>query len=83
MDKQPLISVIMAVYNTGAYVGEAIDSILNQSYENFECIIVNDGSTDDSLQVIQSYKDIRIKVISRANKGVVFSRNEAIAMANG
>lgn len=79
----PTVSVIMAVYNTGAFVGDAIASILNQTYTDFECIIVNDGSTDNGLSVIQSYKDKRIKVINQPNKGVVYSRNLAIKKATG
>ena len=77
------VSVIMAVYNTQQHVGEAIESILNQTYTDFELIVVNDGSQDNSLSVIQSYTDSRIRLISRENKGVAISRNEAIKVAQG
>ena len=79
------ISVVMSVYNAKKYLAEAIESILNQTYSNFEFIIINDGSTDSSLKVIQQYaqKDQRIICISRENKGLVFSLNEGITRAKG
>jgi len=80
-----LISVVMPVYNGGKYLPESIESILNQSYKEFEFIIVNDGSSDRSLEIIQHYanQDNRIKIISRENKGNVFSLNEGILNATG
>lgn len=80
-----LISVIMPVYNTEKYLKESIESIINQSYKNFEFIIINDGSTDKSLDIINEYarKDNRIVVISRKNKGLTYSLNEGISLANG
>lgn len=79
----PRVSVIMPVYNAERYVAEAIDSILGQTYKDFEFIIINDGSTDGSLQLIKSYKDPRIHIISRKNKGLVASLNEGIKLARG
>lgn len=80
-----LISVVMSVYNSEKYLVEAIESILNQTYTNFEFIIVNDGSTDSSLDIIQEYmeKDERIVLISRENKGLPYSLNEGIEKAKG
>lgn len=70
------ISVLMAVYNCDKYLREAMDSILNQTWSDFEFIIVNDGSTDNSLQVLKDYSDPRIKVITyEENKGVAYARN--------
>lgn len=85
MLKQPRISVIMPVYNSGTYLFSAIESIINQSYKNFELIIINDGSTDESLATINYYKDIdkRIVVISRENLGLVSSLNEGFSIAKG
>lgn len=85
MTEQPLVSVVMSVYNAQDYLNEAIESILNQSYENVEFIIVNDGSTDSSLNIIQSYmiNDSRISLIDRKNKGLPFSLNEGINIAKG
>jgi len=81
----PLVSVVMSVYNSEKYLKEAIESILNQTYTNFEFIIVNDGSTDNSLDIIQEYmkKDERIVLISRENKGLPYSLNEGIEKAKG
>lgn len=62
MSNNPKISVIMSVYNGEKYLREAIECILNQTFTDFEFIIVNDGSTDNSLGIIQSYNDKRIKI---------------------
>lgn len=80
---KPTISVIMSVYNGERFLRESIDSILRQTYKNFEFIIINDGSKDSSLKLIKSYKDPRIVLISRANKGLVASLNEGIVKAKG
>lgn len=79
------ISVIMSVYNSSRYLAAAIESIIKQTFSDFEFIIINDGSTDDSLEIIQHYSlsDNRIKVISRENKGLVVSLNEGIENAMG
>lgn len=76
-----MISVVMSVYNHEKYVSEAIDSILNQSFKDFEFIIINDGSTDKSLEMIKSFKDKRIILIDRENKGLVSSLNEGLDIA--
>ncbi len=80
-----LISVILPVYNGAPYLDEAIKSILSQTYSNFEFIIINDGSTDNSLGIINRYKSIdhRIKVISRENRGLIASLNEGIEKSEG
>jgi len=82
---EALVSVVMSVYNAENYLEEAILSILNQTYKNFEFIIINDGSTDISLEIIEKYakKDNRIKVISRENKGLIYSLNEGIKLSKG
>ena len=81
--QKPAISVVMAVYNGGVYLSEAIDSVLNQTWQDFEFIIINDGSTDESEKIINSYKetDSRVFAIHRENKGLVESLNEGIALA--
>lgn len=80
-----LVSVIIPVYNGGVYLKDCIESILNQTYINIEVIIIDDGSTDNSLDTIQYYQqmDSRLVVISRENKGLIFSLNEAISVAKG
>jgi glycosyltransferase involved in cell wall biosynthesis len=80
-----LISVILPVYNGALYLDEAIKSILSQTYSNFEFIIINDGSTDNSLEIINRYTPIddRMKVISRENRGLITSLNEGIEKSEG
>lgn len=78
-----LLSVVMAVYNGEKYIKEAIDSILQQSYADFEFIILNDGSTDNTLAIIQNYTDHRIKIINQKNLGLSRSLNKGIALAKG
>ena len=80
----PLVSVVMPVYNGENYLKEAIDSILSQSYQNIELVIVNDGSTDSSKAVIQSYADSRIRLVeNERNSGIVFTRNRGLESASG
>ena len=62
--KKPTISIMLCAYNASRYIREAIDSILAQTYNDFECVIVDDGSTDDTLEIIQSYRDSRIRTIA-------------------
>jgi len=85
MDKLPTISVALAVFNGGEFLAEAIESILNQSYSDFEFLMIDDGSTDSSLQVMQDYaqKDQRIRLLSRENRGLVATLNELVGMARG
>jgi len=79
----PTISVIMSVYNGEKYLSEAINSVLSQDFSDFEFIIIDDGSIDKSLEIIKSFNDSRIRVISRENKGLIISLNEAISLAIG
>jgi glycosyltransferase involved in cell wall biosynthesis len=78
-----LISVITTCYNKAPYLNEAINSVLNQSYQNFELIIINDGSTDDSEKIILSKKDSRIKYFRFPNQGQAASSNYALSIAKG
>lgn len=83
-DKQVLISVIMPVYNGGHFLKNAIDSILSQSLTDFEFIIINDGSTDDSEEIILSYSDPRIVYVKNAtNLRLIKSLNKGIDIARG
>ena len=78
------ISVVMTVYNSEKYVSESIESVLNQSFSDFELIIVDDGSTDHSLDIIRRYQDDRIKLlINDRNSGICYSSNRGIAEATG
>ncbi len=81
----PLVSIIITVYNKSEYLKEAIDSALNVNYENIEIIIIDDGSTDSSLNILNNYrenKQIRI-ILNETNRGIVFARNKAINQAKG
>lgn len=81
---QPLVSVIMPVYNREKYVREAIESILNQTLSNLELLIVDDASTDNTRAVINSFKDIRITLFSlKENKGVSAAYNKGLRNARG
>ena len=78
------LSVIMPVYNCGAYLREAIDSILHQTFPAFEFIIINDGSTDESERIILSYNDPRIVYIkNETNRGLVYTLNYGVSLAKG
>jgi glycosyltransferase involved in cell wall biosynthesis len=79
----PLISVIMPAYNHVAYIGEAIESVLGQTYSDFEFIIINDGSKDDTERVIRSFTDFRIRYYSQKNSGAHKALNLGISLAEG
>ncbi len=81
----PLISVIIAVYNPGKYLRPCLDSIVNQTYKNLEIILVDDGSTDESLAVCKEYaeKDNRVIVHHKENSGVSATRNKGIDLSHG
>ncbi len=82
---EPLFSVVLPAFNAGKYVSEAVHSILKQTLINFELILINDGSTDDTLTILEEFrrKDTRIILISRENRGLVASLNEGIDLARG
>lgn len=84
--KSPMVSVIMPTYNRETFLPRAIESILNQTYTDFEFIIVDDGSTDNSIQIIKEYaqKDKRIRLIrNEENKGIAYSRERGKNAARG
>lgn len=85
MDTVHEISIVMPVYNAGRYLSRMIDSLLNQTFNDFELIIVDDGSTDGSSDVCDYYRNIdsRIKVIHRENRGLCNARNTALKIAKG
>lgn len=80
-----LVSIIVPVYNAEDYINDTIQSVLKQTYINIELIIVDDGSSDNSLNVAQLYqeKDTRVKVYSQSNSGVSVARNKGISLAEG
>ena len=83
--KNPKISIIVPIYNTAKYLPECLDSILNQTYQNLEILCINDGSTDNSPEILKTYakKDSRIKVITQKNQGLSTTRNQGLEHASG
>ncbi|MCD8096963.1 MAG: glycosyltransferase [Lachnospiraceae bacterium] len=81
----PLVSIIVPVYNTKNYLARCVDSLLGQDYENLEVLLIDDGSTDGSEALLDEYqeKDARVRVIHQENAGVSLSRNRAIEAARG
>ena len=80
----PLVSIVLPVYNGEKFLKESIESILNQTFKNFELIIVEDGSKDNSLKILKKYRDKRIKLIkNKKNKGSVFSFNVGLKNSKG
>lgn len=84
-DPAPHVSVVLPVYNGTPYLQSALDSILEQTFEDFEVIAIDDGSTDGSLEVLQeaARKDARMRVITRENRGITATLNEGIEAARG
>ncbi|EOA8958024.1 glycosyltransferase family 2 protein [Vibrio harveyi] len=83
MVQYKLVSVILPLYNAEKYIAEAVKSVLEQSYENLELIVIDDGSTDNSKKIMDSFVDTRIRFISRENKGLISTLNELIGLARG
>lgn len=79
----PLISIIMPAYNAGNFIKESIQSVINQSYINWELIIINDGSLDNTEEVIKSFSDTRIRYYKQENKGVSAARNVGLYQMKG
>ena len=79
----PKISVILPVYNSEKYIEKAIESVLHQTFDDFELIIVNDGSTDNTLNIINEFNDFRIELINQPNQGPGAARNNALKIAQG
>ncbi|WP_009632477.1 glycosyltransferase [Synechocystis sp. PCC 7509] len=82
-ENRPLISVVIPVYNGATTVKETIESVLQQSYQNLEIIVVNDGSQDETLAIVNSIQDNKIKVFSYSNAGLSASRNRGFSHAGG
>ena len=79
------ISVIVPVFNAQNTISKCLDSLINQSLSDIEIICVNDGSSDNSLKILQEYKnkDVRIRVVNQENSGVAIARNMALTLAKG
>jgi glycosyltransferase involved in cell wall biosynthesis len=82
-DQQPLVSVIMPAFNTGAFIADAITSVIAQTWTNWELIVVDDGSTDSSFEIARSFEDPRIHVRRKSNGGIGSARNRGLDIARG
>jgi len=84
-NKDILVTVLMPAYNSAKYIAESIESVINQSYKNFELLIINDGSTDETQKIIDKYKsaDSRIRSYYHKNKGLVPTLNKGVALSMG
>lgn len=80
-----LVSIIVPVYNTEEYIRQCLDSILNQTYQNFECLLINDGSSDNSADICREFvaKDTRFRYFEKENGGVSSARNLGIERSGG
>ena len=81
MNNEPLISIVLPVYNGEKYLKETIQSILNQRFDSFELIIVNDGSTDKTTQIITQLSDNRIILLNQVNSGISIALNSGIKIS--
>ncbi len=79
----PLVSVIVPAYNAARFLPESIPSVLAQTWTDFELIVVNDGSTDDTVACVEAFTDPRIRLVSQANRGLAGARNGGIRAARG
>lgn len=83
MYRQVLISIVIPMYNAEKYIGQMITSIIKQTYENWELIIIDDGSSDRSYEVCKLFDDQRIIIVSQENQGQMVARINGIAQAHG
>lgn len=80
----PTVTVVMPAYNSSEYLRESIESVLAQTFKDFELLVIDDGSIDNTPQIVRSYmkRDSRVKLISQTNQGVSATRNRGISLAS-
>lgn len=81
--KAPVVSIIMPAYNVERWIKQALDSVLMQTFSDWECLVVDDGSSDKTPLIVSSVADARIRLISQANQGVTVARNKGLEVARG
>ena len=79
----PVVSVVLPVYNCAGYVGEAVGSILGQTYTDLELIVIDDGSEDETPTVLRAFDDPRVRVVRRPHQGIAVARNHGIGLSRG
>src|SRR5438132_8680136 len=82
-NNMPEVSVVIPAYNSAHYLKAAIESVLSQTFADFELIVVDDGSTDDTAALVRAYNDPRIRYTHQMNAGVALARNKGIAESRG
>lgn len=80
---EPTVSVLIPCFNAARYVGETLENVLNQTWPNLEIIVVDDGSTDNSVEIIETFRDKRLRLIRQPSTGVCHARNVALGFASG
>ena len=84
VENKPLVSIVVPIYNVEDYIHKCVDSILNQTYKNLEVILVNDGSTDRSRDIIAKYvNDSRCRILDKENGGLSSARNAGVKVSSG
>lgn len=83
VNRPPLVSVIIPLYNAEKYISTAINSALGQTWENIEILVINDGSTDNSLAIAEQFKNEKVKIFNQTNKGASVARNLGLANSKG
>lgn len=82
--ENPTLSIVMPVFNASRYIAEAIESLIRQTYTDFELLVIDDGSTDNSMEIVAAYSDSRIRVLRNdGNKGIVYTRNRGLREMRG
>ena len=81
-EKTAKVTVLMPAYNAGKYIAEAIESVLQQTFKDFQLLIINDGSTDNTEEIIRSFKDEGILLMNQSHKGIAVALNKGLSKAN-
>jgi glycosyltransferase involved in cell wall biosynthesis len=82
-EKKPIITVLMPAYNAAGFIAQAVDSVLKQSFTDFELLVVDDGSVDDTATIVQSFKDERIRLLPLPHNGIAATLNKGLEAAKG
>jgi glycosyltransferase involved in cell wall biosynthesis len=83
MSASPCVSIVTVSYNSGRYIGQCIKSVLNQTYSNIELIVIDGGSSDETLDVLMSFEDDRLFYLSENDSGIYYAMNKGISLVSG